>query len=167
MAQAQWVTPTGDDWIELTSEPLPLGLATTWPVLPRSGALVVFAGTVRDHAEGRPGVVSLEYEAYAGAARRLMGEVAGELRQRWPESGRVVLWHRTGTLVPTEVSVVVAVSAPHRAEAFEAARFAIDALKSRVPIWKRETWEGGSDWALEACSLESTGVHVASTAMGV
>jgi molybdopterin synthase catalytic subunit len=167
VAQAPFVTPSGDDWIELASQPLPLGLATTWPVLEGTGALVVFAGTVRDHAEGRPGVVSLEYEAYAAAALRCMAEVAGELRRRWPESGRVVLWHRTGILLPTEISVVVAVSAPHRTEAFEAARFAIDAVKSRVPIWKRETWEGGSDWALGACLLESTGAHVTGTAMGV
>lgn len=154
--------PAGDDWLLISGEPLPLAAAMSWPVTPGCGALVLFAGTVRDHAEGRPGVVSLEYEAYESAARRAMAEVAEDLRRRWPVAGRLVLWHRTGLLVPPEVSVVTAVSAPHRAEAFEAARFAIDALKSRVPIWKRETWDGGSGWALDECQLQGTGAHLAS-----
>jgi molybdopterin synthase catalytic subunit len=144
------VPPAGDNWIALTAEPLPLGQAATWPILPSCGALVVFAGTVRDHADGRPGVTSLEYEAYTEAAERLMTQVAEELRERWPSVGRVALLHRTGSLSLTEVSVVVSVSAPHRGEAFDAARFGIDTIKTRVPIWKRETWEGGSAWGLDA-----------------
>ena len=71
-----------------------------------------------------------------------------------PVLGRVALHHRTGTLVPGEPSVVVAVSTPHRAEAFEAARWCIDRLKASVPIWKRETWEGGEGWGLDATEIE-------------
>jgi len=149
------VTPfTEENWVALTSEPVPLDRLVTWPVLPSCGALVLFAGTVRDHAEGRPGVVSLEYEAYARAAAAQMGEIAHELRRRWPVIGRLALVHRTGLLAPGEVCVAVAVSAPHRPEAFEAARFGIDAVKSRVPIWKRETWPGGQAWAAGTCSLQ-------------
>lgn len=153
--------PADDDWLLLSSEPLQLDLALSWPVIPSCGALVSFTGTVRDYAEGRPGVVSLEYEAYASAAGLAMTEIATDLRRRWPATGRVLLWHRTGLLVPTEVSVVTAVSAPHRAEAFEAARFAIDAFKSRVPIWKRETWDAGSGWSLGEHPLPGAGAYLA------
>jgi len=148
------VAPANDDWLEITGQPLPLGELAAWPVLPRCGAVVLFAGTVRDHAEGRPPVLSLEYEAYAGPALQSLAGIALELREKWPGVGRVALVHRTGLLVPTEVSVVVAVSAPHRDEAFLAARFGIESLKSKVPIWKRESWEGGADWGLSAQLLE-------------
>ena len=153
--------PAGDDWLLLSGDALPFDLAMSWPVTPACGALVIFAGTVRDHADGRPGVVSLEYEAYASAALLAMAELGADLRRQWPVVGRVVLWHRTGLLLPTEVSVVTAVSAPHRAEAFEAARLAIDALKSRVPIWKHETWDGGNGWALDGSPLQGAGAHMA------
>jgi molybdopterin synthase catalytic subunit len=75
--------------------------------------------------------------------------IATELRRRWPEAGRVVLWHRVGELGLGESSVVVAVSSPHRAEAFEAARFGIDALKASAPIWKKEFATSGSYWVEE------------------
>ena len=79
---------------------------------------------------------------------RTPGYIVAEVRRQWPELGRVAALHRVGALDVGETSVLVAVSAPHRAEAFAAARFCIDTLKATVPIWKRETWEGGSDWAL-------------------
>lgn len=149
--------PEGDDWVALSTEPLPLDRLACWPVLPRCGAVVLFAGTVRDHAEGRPGVVSLEYEAYAAAALEQMSAIAGELRQMWPLTGRAAMVHRTGLLAPGDISVVVAVSAPHRPEAFDGARYGIDAIKSRVPIWKRETWEGGSAWGLDSHPVAGSG----------
>ncbi|MGP8205582.1 MAG: molybdenum cofactor biosynthesis protein MoaE [Acidimicrobiales bacterium] len=148
------LAPPGDDWLALCGEPLAVDHLAAWVVLPRCGAAVVFFGTVRDHSEGRPKVASLEYEAYADLALEKMRAVAYDLRRRWPGTGRVVLAHRTGPLLPTEVSVVVAVSAPHRAEAFDAARFGIDTIKTSVPIWKRETWEGGSSWGLDAHPIE-------------
>ncbi|HTW10765.1 MAG TPA: molybdenum cofactor biosynthesis protein MoaE [Acidimicrobiales bacterium] len=140
------VPPPGDDWVAVTSECLSFGPVADWAVVPGCGAVVVFAGTVRDHAEGRPGVVSLEYEAYEAGALSALGDIVCELRHTWPVLGRVALVHRTGLLSPEEISVVVAVSAPHRPEAFDAARCGIDALKQRAPIWKRETWENGRAW---------------------
>lgn len=143
----------GDDWLAVTSRPLPVAAAYEWAVLPRCGAVVLFAGTVRDHAEGRPGVSSLEYEAFEEQAVPRLAAIAREARTRWPALGRLVLLHRTGPLGLGECSVVVVASAPHRPEAFAAARFGIDAIKATVPIWKRETWEGGSDWSLDAREL--------------
>jgi molybdopterin synthase catalytic subunit len=138
---------TGDEWLGLTESPLPIGVAYDWAVRPDCGAVVLFSGTTRDHADGRDGVTSLTYEAYEEQVTEKFTEIVAELRRRWPTAGRVVLLHRVGTLALGESSVVVVVSAPHRPEAFEAARFGIDALKASAPIWKHETWSGGSDWA--------------------
>jgi molybdopterin synthase catalytic subunit len=149
--------PAGDDWVALSAEPLPYERLATWPIVARCGAVVVFAGTVRDHAEDRPGVLSLEYEAYADAAIRTMEAIVVDLRERWPCLGRIALLHRTGVLAPPDVSVVVSVSAPHRPEAFDAARWGIDTIKARVPIWKRESWEGGSAWGLDQHPLAGAG----------
>ena len=137
----------GNDWLALTDDELPVEGALAWAGLPSCGAVVLFSGTVRDHAEGRPGVSSLEYEAYEEEVVPRLAAIAAEARARWRVLGRLVLLHRTGTLDVGETSVVVAVSAPHRPEAFSAARYCIDTLKATVPIWKRETWEGGSDWS--------------------
>jgi molybdopterin synthase catalytic subunit len=145
--------PAQDDWVGLSPEPLPLGAATDWAVLPRCGAVVVFSGTARDHAGDRAGVTRLEYEAYEEQAVPRLEAIAAEARSRWPEIGRLALLHRTGVVPVGESAVVVVASAPHRAAAFEAARFAIDALKATVPIWKREVWDGGESWGLDAQHL--------------
>jgi molybdopterin synthase catalytic subunit len=92
-------------------------------------------------------VFLLEYEAYAEHVERLLAEVAAAAGTRWPGLGRVALLHRSGSLSVGETSVLVVVSAPHRAEAFEAARFCIDTIKETVPIWKREHWSEGADWS--------------------
>ncbi len=134
------------DWIALGADPLPVVEATEWATTPRSGAVVTFVGVVRDHAEGREGVTGLTYEAYDEVAVDRMVEIAAEARRRWPEVERLALLHRTGHLALSEASVAVVVSSPHRPDAFEAARFAIDTLKETVPIWKREHWAGGDDW---------------------
>ena len=141
---------TGDEWLGLTESPLPIGAAYDWTVRPDCGAVVVFSGTTRDHADGRDGVTSLTYEAYEEQVTETFTEIVAELRRRWPSAGRVVMLHRVGTLGLGESSVVVAVSAPHRPEAFEAARYGIDPLQASAPIWKHETWSGGSDWATGA-----------------
>jgi molybdopterin synthase catalytic subunit len=138
----------GDDWVGLTTEPLPFAVVGDWAVLPSCGAVVVFAGTVRDHAEGRPGVTGLAYEAYVEQVEPKLAAVAATARQTWPLLGRVALLHRIGPLELTDVAVLVAVSAPHRPEAFEAARWCIDTIKADVPIWKRETWSEGVGWGL-------------------
>ncbi len=141
----------------LTTEPLPVDRAARWVVRPDCGAVVVFAGTVRDHAAGRPGVAELEYEAYEAQVVPRLQAIADAARARWPGLARVVLWHRTGTLVVTECSVVVAVSAGHRGEAFDGARFCIDSIKKTVPIWKRERWDGGEDWGVDAEDVAEVG----------
>jgi molybdopterin synthase catalytic subunit len=146
--------PASDTWVRLTDAPLAVGELHDWAVQPDCGAVVVFTGTVRDHAAGRPGVSSLEYEAWAEEVEPRLASLAAEARRRWPGIGRLALHHRTGTLVPGEPSVVVAVSTPHRAQAFEAARWCIDRLKASIPIWKRETWDGGEGWGLDATEIE-------------
>lgn len=143
----------GDDWLGLTDVALPIGQMYEWCVRPDCGAVVLFSGTVRDHAEGRTDVERLEYEAYDEMVVPKLAEIAAETRARWPQTGRLVLVHRIGSLELGESSVVAAVSAPHRPEAFAAARFAIDALKVSVPVWKREVWREGSDWGTNAADL--------------
>lgn len=137
--------PDGDDWLACVDGPLDAAVAGSWVVLPGCGAAVTFVGTARDHAGDRIGVHLLEYEAYDEHVVPVLAVVAEQVRQRHPDLGRVVLWHRTGALQVTDAAVVVAVSAPHRDAAFEAARWAIDEVKATAPIWKREHWEGGHD----------------------
>jgi molybdopterin synthase catalytic subunit len=139
--------PGDDSWVALDESPLPVVEATEWATTPGSGAVVTFLGVVRDHAEGRTGVTGLTYEAYEAVAEKRLTEIVAEVRRHWPAVERVALLHRTGELALSEASVAVVVSAPHRGDAFEAARFAIDTLKETVPIWKREHWAGGDDWS--------------------
>ncbi len=147
----------GDEWVALSERPLPVAEASSWVVVPSSGAAVTFTGTARDHAPGRPGVHRLEYEAYEEHAIARLRAVVAEARTRWPAVARVAVLHRTGVVALGEAAVVVAVSAPHRAEAFEAARFAIDELKRTAPIWKREAWDGGESWGLESQHITTVG----------
>ena len=144
----------------MTTSELSLDRASQWVQLDDCGAVVVFAGTVRDHAEGRPGVSELEYEAYTGQVEPRLAAIAEQARKRWPGIGRIAIWHRTGTLAVGESSVIVAVSAGHRGEAFEAARYCIDTVKTTVPIWKRERWDGGEDWGLDAHDVAEVDVEV-------
>jgi molybdopterin synthase catalytic subunit len=133
--------------IALTHEPLATTEATEWATTPGSGAVVVFLGVVRDHADGRDGVTGLSYEAYEEAAEARLVAVAAAARAEWPDVERIALVHRLGDVALSEASVLVVVSAPHRGVAFEAARFCIDTLKETVPIWKREHWSGRSEWS--------------------
>jgi molybdopterin synthase catalytic subunit len=145
-----------DTWIALSGDPLAVDTVHEWLVTADCGAQVVFTGTVRDHAEGRDDVVGLEYEAYEEVAVDRLRAVADEVRGRWPEVRRIALLHRTGRLDLGDVAVIVGVSAGHRDAAFVAARFAIDAVKASVPIWKKELWAGGerSDWGTGAVPIE-------------
>ncbi len=150
----------GDDWVGLAPGPLPAGAAADWVVLDRCGAVVLFSGTSRDHsglagsAEARSGVTTLEYEAYEEQVLPRFEAIIAETRRRWPTLGRMVVLHRIGEVPVGQSSVVVATSAPHRDEAFAAARFGIDTLKATVPIWKKEVWDGGSAWALDAHDID-------------
>jgi molybdopterin synthase catalytic subunit len=157
MTGSELHAPAGDDWIGISNSPLPVEDAWTWAIRPGCGGIVTFCGTVRDHSEGRADVSSLEYETYEEHVVPRLTDVAAAARTRWPEIGRLVLLHRIGRLEVGEVAVVVAASTPHRAEAFAAAQFCIDTVKHTVPIWKRETWAGGSDWSL--CDHEEGGAE--------
>ncbi len=149
--------PVGHDWVALTDEVIGLDEAARWVARPDCGAVVTFAGNVRDHAEGRPGVSVLEYEAYAEVVVLRLAQLVAEARARWPGLGRVVCWHRVGILGVGDTAVVVAVSAGHRGEAFDAARWCIDSIKATMPIWKHEKWEGGEDWGTDAAGITEVG----------
>lgn len=148
---------TGEDWVALTAGEIPTADALDFVRRPSCGAVALFLGTVRDHAPGRPGVSLVEYEAWDEQVERVLWEIAGEARTRWPEVARVALLHRTGPLDVGEISVLVAVSSPHRAEAFEAARWCIDTLKETAPIWKHEHWDGGDAWGLDSRPIGQVG----------
>ncbi len=147
----------GDDWLGLSSSPLPVSEASRWAERPDCGGVVTFTGTARDHSDGRPDVELLEYEAYESQVVPRLGRVAAEARARWSDVGRIVLLHRIGALAIGDAAVVVVVSAPHRDSAFAAARFCIDTVKETVPIWKKEQWAGGSSWGLEAQHVVDVG----------
>ncbi len=112
---------------------------------PEAGAIVVFTGTARDHSDGKTEVGHLEYDAYEEHVESSLRVIAGEAAERWPVLA-VVVEHRVGTVAVGEPSVVVAVSSAHRGDAFDAARYIIEELKRRAPIWKREHWPGGAEW---------------------
>jgi molybdopterin synthase catalytic subunit len=101
-------------------------------------------------------VRSIDYEAYTSQVLPRFEAIVVAARERWPEVGRAVVWHRVGRIELGEVSVVVVASTPHREEAFDACRYLIDTLKATAPIWKHETWEGGTDWSLAARPVEPT-----------
>jgi molybdopterin synthase catalytic subunit len=145
------------DWVLLTSEALTQETLVTWVTRPNCGAIVTFSGIVRDHSRARRNVTALEYEAEEEIAEQRMREIVAEARTRWPDLEAVALHHRVGLVALSEPTVVVAVSSPHRDDAFDAARFCIDTLKRSVPMWKREHWPGGSAWSEETSPLLDVG----------
>lgn len=128
----------------LTAAPLDAEAVVERVARPSAGGICAFLGVVRDTNLGRD-VDHLVYEAYPEMAVAEMARIAAEIADRWP-GARAAIAHRTGRLEIGEASVAIAVAAPHRAEAFAACRHAIDALKERVPIWKKEVWSDGSAW---------------------
>jgi len=130
--------------IKVTTEPLSVDEAMREVARPDCGAVAVFVGTVRNHHDGKR-VLRLSYSSFKEMAEKELARIAAEAAKRWPV-GAVHLAHRTGELAIGDASVVVAVSAPHRAEAFEACRYAIEELKKTAPIWKEEFTEGGKQW---------------------
>jgi molybdopterin synthase catalytic subunit len=130
--------------LEITVEPLDARRMEAAVMHPGAGGVCTFIGVVRDNSRGES-VSHLEYEAYADMAIAQMRAIVVEIAERWPEA-RVAMAHRTGRLEIGETSVVVSVSCPHRAQAFEACRWGIDRLKESVPIWKKEFAASGSTW---------------------
>ena len=137
-----------DDHIEVTPSSIDPASVLALVSDSSAGAVVLFLGTVRDHAPGRDGVTHLEYEAYDGVVEPKIAEIVSEARRKWPIE-RVAAIHRTGSLRVTDIAVAVAVSSAHRADAFAAGQYLIDELKSRAPIWKKEHWPGGAEWVRE------------------
>src|SRR6516162_1595130 len=131
--------------IALTQDPIDYPALTEQVRRNDCGAVVTFLGTVREMTGDRR-TVALDYEAYPGMAEKKLAEIEQETRLRWPV-GDMMMIHRLGHLEVGDVSVAVAVSCPHRAQAFEACRYAIDRLKELVPIWKKENWaDGSTEW---------------------
>jgi MoaE-MoaD fusion protein len=138
-------TPFHDDICQLLREPIDVPALVRHVRAPEDGAIVTFDGFVRNQSHNRA-TLYLDYEAYESMAIAKMREIAAQLHEKY-KIHRVAIVHRLGRLEITETSVFIAVSAPHRAAAFDACRFAIDTLKRTVPIWKKEYFEDGAVWA--------------------
>ena len=126
-----------NDSFAITIAPLSLAEAYDLADDPANGAVVVMSGTVRNQTEGKA-VEYLEYQAYQPMAIAVFNSIAANIRHQWQDTNRVVIHHRVGKLKIGEISVIVAVGCPHRSEAFDACRYAIDTLKHNAPIWKKE-----------------------------
>ncbi|HTL31314.1 MAG TPA: molybdenum cofactor biosynthesis protein MoaE [Tepidisphaeraceae bacterium] len=135
-----------DDWIDILSERLDI-TATNRVLDPAAGGVATFLGTTRSENNGQgQALVALDYEAYREMALKQMHDLAQRARERWPII-KMVLLHRVGRVGLAEPSVLIALSTPHRGDAFEACRFLIDTLKAEVAIWKKEIWaDGNSSW---------------------
>jgi molybdopterin synthase catalytic subunit len=133
--------------VRISPDSLDTGEVLAFVSDPGAGGVCMFLGTVRDHS-GAGSVTGLRYEAWEEMAATRMREIAGEMLEKWPVR-KAALLHRTGALDVGEVSVVVACSAPHRAEAFEACRHGIERIKEDAPIWKKEALTSGeSHWVM-------------------
>ena len=133
-----------DPNIQISKEPLSLETLHQLVLCPEAGAVSHFLGVVRDNNLGRD-VDHLEYDAYPEMAQKVMTEIANDVKKRWPIN-EIAIHHRIGRLEIGETSVAIAVSAPHRADGIEACHYAIDRLKTIVPIWKKEFWIDGEHW---------------------
>ncbi len=151
------IKPSAEDSFAITFAPLSLEEVYAKADDQANGAIVVMSGMVRNQTDGKA-VVSLEYQAYEPMALRVFYQIAADIRSSWSNVNRVVIYHRTGRLKIGEISVLVAVGCPHRSEAFEACRYAIDTLKHNAPIWKKEHYRDGfSSWvSIGACEAQGT-----------
>jgi molybdopterin synthase catalytic subunit len=125
-------------------EPIHLQELVSYVTDPSAGAIATFIGTTRNNNEGRK-VIALDYEAYPEMAEKELARIGDEAKKKW-KIERMAIAHRIGPVQITEPSVIIAVSAAHRDDAFQACRFAIEEIKKTVPIWKKEVFEGGEVW---------------------
>ncbi|MBX2844292.1 MAG: molybdenum cofactor biosynthesis protein MoaE [Flammeovirgaceae bacterium] len=130
--------------IKITDQPINISEVIELANADGAGAIDVFIGTVRNKTQEKQ-VTQLEFEAYEGMAVKELEKIAKSAKSKWPVE-KIAIYHRKGILEIGEVAVVIAVSTPHRKDAFEACQFAIDTLKETVPIWKKEVFEGGEEW---------------------
>lgn len=128
----------------VTEQPLDLQELVRFVTDPEAGAIATFIGTTRNHNDGRK-VIALDYEAYPEMAEKELTRLGAEANRKW-RICRMAIVHRIGPVQITEPSVIIAVSAAHREDAFAACRFAIEEIKKTVPIWKKEIYEGGEVW---------------------
>ena len=133
---------------EITPDPLTVDAIVAQLADPAMGAVVTFVGVVRGETGGRE-VLYLEYEAYPEMAEQVLEQIADEVRSRWPEIRDVAIVHRVGRLEIGETAVVIALSAAHRAQLFDALHYTIDRVKEIAPIWKKEVWDDGAEWRSE------------------
>ena len=138
------IPPVSGGALRLVEGPIDLDAVVGEVADPRAGAIATFQGTVRSESRGRD-VIALEYEAYSEMAEQAMAEIAAEVKARY-DLCEVAITHRLGRVEIGEASVAIAVSAPHRQDALAACKDVIDALKERVPLWKKELYEGGEEW---------------------
>lgn len=140
MATAFTRAETTQDYFRIAFAPLSLETVYQLADEPTNGAVVIMSGMVRNQTAGQA-VLALEYQAYEPMALQVFEQIANEIGQHWPGVGRVVIHHRIGKLQVGDISVLVGVGCPHRGEAFKACQFAIDTLKHRAPIWKKEWYQ--------------------------
>jgi molybdopterin synthase catalytic subunit/molybdopterin converting factor small subunit len=138
------IPPVSGGTFRIQTEPLSLDEVVDEVRSDQAGAIATFVGTTRVHSRGRT-VLHLDYEAYEEMAEQVMSELAAELKTRY-DVCEIAIHHRAGRVEIGEASVVIAVSAPHRQDALAACKDAIDTLKERVPLWKKEVYEGGEEW---------------------
>ncbi|MEM1370014.1 MAG: molybdenum cofactor biosynthesis protein MoaE [Cyanobacteria bacterium P01_H01_bin.15] len=144
-----------EDSFSISLAPLDVGDIYALADEPANGAIVLMSGAVRNQTDGRA-VKYLEYQAYQPMAISIFQKIAQSIRQQWSDTNRVIIHHRVGKLQIGEISVVVAIGCPHRAEAFAACQYAIHTLKHNAPIWKKEFWaDGASEWVSIAACEES------------
>ncbi len=139
-------TPLLQTHFHITPDPLSVDRVHTLASDDRNGAVVLMSGTVRDQTGGRA-VDHLDYQAYEPMALKIFEQIGHQIQAQWPQTNTLVIHHRIGRLGINEISVLIAVGTPHRAEAFAACQYAIDTLKHQAPIWKKEHWrDGDSEW---------------------
>lgn len=129
---------------EVTKEKIDIQSVIDKVVRREAGAITTFIGTVRELTEGKK-TLYLEYQSYEAMAVKKLEQIGEEIKKRWI-GAEVAITHRIGRLEITDEAVVIAVSTPHRADSYEANRFAIERIKEIVPIWKKEHWEDGEEW---------------------
>jgi len=141
------------EWVAVSPSPLDARELVRWASRRECGAVVTFSGNARTTSNVGHEIIELDYDADVALAEARIRKVTASARERWPEVVAIAIHHRIGTVKVEEPAVVVAVSSPHRREAFAAAAFCIDAVKSTVPLWKREVWREGSAWSAEGTSI--------------
>ncbi|WP_243385339.1 molybdenum cofactor biosynthesis protein MoaE [Bacillus kexueae] len=134
----------GKRQFEITMQPISIEEVTKKVIRPEAGAVTTFTGTVREWTNGIR-TISLKYEAYEAMAVKMFEQIAQEVNEKWPGS-TCAITHRIGELQISDIAVVIAVSTPHRKEAYEANEYIIERIKQIVPIWKKEVWENGEYW---------------------